>query len=66
MRCMRKSARKSRRDTTVDAATLDVLTDPELMRQIRQSKAEIAAGTPELTMEQVFDEPVRRSSKKRR
>jgi len=47
--------------------TLDVLSDPDLMRQIRQSEAEILAGKPGLSMEQVFGAtPMRRKRKKRR
>lgn len=38
--------------------TLDVLSDPELMRQIRQSEAEIAAGKRGLSFEEVFGEPL--------
>jgi len=49
--------------------TLDVLSDPELMRQIRQSLAHIAAGKKGLSFEEVFGEPLvprRRKRKKRR
>ena len=49
--------------------TLDVLSDPDLMRQIRQSEAEIAAGKKGLSFEEVFGEPlfpVKRRAKKRR
>lgn len=49
--------------------TLDVLSDPELMRQIRHSLAEIAAGKKGLTFEEVFGEPLvprRRKRGKRR
>jgi prevent-host-death family protein len=48
---------------------LDVLSDPELMRQIRQSLADIAAGKIGLSFEEVFGEPLvprRRKRKKRR
>jgi len=38
--------------------TLDVLSDPELMRQIRQSEADIAAGKKGLSFEEVFGEPL--------
>ena len=38
--------------------TLDVLSDPELMRQIRASEAEIAAGKKGLSFEEVFGEPL--------
>ncbi|MGQ0547308.1 MAG: type II toxin-antitoxin system Phd/YefM family antitoxin [Betaproteobacteria bacterium] len=47
-------------------ATLDVLSDPGLMRQIRESEAEIAAGKKGLSFEEVFGEPlVPRKRKKR-
>ena len=47
--------------------TLDVLSDPELMRQIRQSEAEIAAGKPGFSMDEVFGKTTpRRKRKKRR
>jgi antitoxin YefM len=48
--------------------TLDVLSDPELMRQIRHSLAEIAAGKKALTFEEVFGEPLepRRGKRKKR
>lgn len=38
--------------------TLDVLSDPELMRQIRASEAEIAAGKKGFSFEEVFGEPL--------
>ena len=45
--------------------TLDILSDPEMMRQIRASEAEIAAGKKGLSFEEVFGEPlVPRKSKK--
>lgn len=48
-------------------ATLDVLSDPELMRQIRESEAEMAMGKKGLSFEEVFGEPlVPRRRKKRR
>ena len=46
--------------------TLDVLSDPELMRQIRHSLAEIAAGKRALTFEEVFGEPLEPRRKKRK
>lgn len=49
--------------------TLDVLSDPELMRQIRQSEADIAAGKKGLSFEEVFGEPLfpaKRKAKKHR
>jgi len=39
-------------------ATLDVLSDPELMRQIRESEADIATGKKGLSFEDVFGEPL--------
>jgi prevent-host-death family protein len=49
--------------------TLDVLSDPELMRQIRQSEAYFASGGKGLSFEDVFGEPLfpaKRGKKKRR
>lgn len=46
--------------------TLDVLSDPELMRQIRQSEADIAAGKKGLSFEEVFGEPLRPKRRKKR
>lgn len=49
--------------------TLDVLSDPELMRQIRASLADMAAGNKGLSFEEVFGEPLvprRKKRKKRR
>jgi prevent-host-death family protein len=46
--------------------TLDVLSDPELMKQIQQSLAEIAAGKKSLSFEEVFGEPLVPRRKKRR
>lgn len=46
--------------------TLDVLSDPELMRQIRQSLAERASGKKALSFEEVFGEPFVPGRKKRR
>jgi prevent-host-death family protein len=49
--------------------TLDVLSDPDLMQQIRESEAEIAAGRKGLSFEEVFGEPLvpkRRKRTKRR
>lgn len=45
--------------------TLDVLSDPDLMRQIRRSLKEIAAGKPGLSFEQVFGEPLGPRKKRR-
>ena len=47
--------------------TLDILSDPEMMRQIRESEAHFAAGKKGLSFEEVFGEPlVLRKPKKRR
>ena len=47
--------------------TLDVLSDAELMRQIRSSEAYFASGKKGLSLEEVFAEaPLRRSRSKRR
>src|SRR5438445_12842110 len=49
--------------------TLDVLSDPELMRQIRSSEAYFASGRKGLSFEEVFGEPlvlVKRKRKSRR
>jgi len=47
--------------------TLDILSDPEMMRQIRESETEIAAGKKGLSFEDVFGEPLApRKRKKRR
>lgn len=46
--------------------TLDVLSDPEMMRQIRHSLAEFASGKPGLSFEDVFGEPLVPRRKKRR
>ena len=39
-------------------ATLEVLTDPELMRQIRASRKFYARGGKGLSFEEVFEEPL--------
>ena len=46
--------------------TLDVLSDPDLMRQIRRSLRDIAAGRKGLSFEDVFGEPLVLKGKKRR
>ena len=47
-------------------ATLDVLSDPGLMRQIRRSRRFYAAGGRGMSFEDVFDEPLRAAAAKRR
>jgi len=47
-------------------ATLDVLSDPALMRQIRRSRRYFAAGGQGLSFEEVFCEPLRPPRKRRR
>jgi prevent-host-death family protein len=47
-------------------ATLDVLGDPVLMRQIRRSRRYFAAGGKGLSFEQVFGEPLWPARKRRR
>ena len=39
--------------------TLDVLSDPELMKQIRESEAYFASGKKGLSYEDVFGEPMK-------
>ena len=46
--------------------TLDVLSDPELMKQIGQSEAFYRHSRKGLTFEQVFGEPLTRGRKRRR
>lgn len=46
--------------------TLDVLSDPDLMQQIRESLADLAAGKKGLSFEEVFGEPLVPRRKKRR
>jgi prevent-host-death family protein len=46
--------------------TLDVLSDPGLMRQIEESRAFYAAGGNGLSFEDVFGEPLRPVRKRRR
>lgn len=46
--------------------TLDVLSDPGLMRQIQESRAFYAAGEKGLSFEDVFGEPLRPARKSRR
>src|SRR3989442_13906732 len=47
-------------------ATLDVLSDPALMRQIRRSRRYFAAGGRGLSFEEVFGEPLRPTRQRRR
>src|SRR3990172_5507544 len=46
--------------------TLDVLADPELMRQIARSKGFFARGGKGLSFEDVFGEPLRLPKKRKR
>jgi antitoxin YefM len=46
--------------------TLDVLSDAELMKQIRQSEAFYRKGAAGLSFEEVFGEPLIRPRKRRR
>ena len=46
--------------------TLDVLSDPELMKQIRQSRRFYAAGGKGLSFEDVFGEPLIPAKKRAR
>lgn len=46
--------------------TLDVLSDPDLMRQARESQAYFASGKKGLSFEEVFGEPLALRRKKRR
>ena len=46
--------------------TLDVLSDPDLMRQIRASERYFAKGGKGLSFEQVFGVPLRRTKKRAR
>ena len=46
--------------------TLDVLSDPDLMKQIRESEAYFAAGGKGLGYEEVFGAPMRPPKKRRR
>lgn len=45
--------------------TLDVLSDPDLLRQIRQSEKFFSAGKKGLTFEEVFGEPLTVDRKRR-
>ena len=46
--------------------TLDVLSDPDLMRQIRAGERYLAKGGKGLSFEQVFGVPLRPSGKRKR
>lgn len=46
--------------------TLDVLGDPDLMRQIRASETFFASGKKGLSFEDVFGEPLARPKRKRK
>ena len=46
--------------------TLDVLSDPDLMEQIRKSLADLAAGEKGLSFEEVFGEPLNPRRKRKR
>jgi antitoxin YefM len=47
-------------------ATLDVLSDPDLMNQIRKSRRFYSSGKRGLSFEEVFGEPLRAAGKRRR
>jgi antitoxin YefM len=47
-------------------ATLDVLSDPDLMNQIRKSRRFYSSGKRGLSFEEVFGEPPRAAGKRRR
>ena len=47
-------------------ATLDVLSDPDPMDQIRKSRRLYASGKRGLSFEEVFGEPLRAAGKRRR
>jgi prevent-host-death family protein len=47
-------------------ATVEVLSDPDMMRQIRGSQRHFAAGGRGLPFEEVFGEPLRATRKQRR
>lgn len=47
-------------------ATLDVLSDPALMQQIRRSRQFYASGRAGLSFEEVFGEPLRKPPARRR
>ena len=46
--------------------TLDVLSDPDLMKQIRQSMAFYASGRKGLSYDELFGEPLKPGRKRRR
>ena len=47
-------------------ATLEVLSDPDLMRQIDRSRQFFASRSKGVSLEEVFDEPPRNSRRRRR
>jgi prevent-host-death family protein len=47
-------------------ATIEVLSDEDLMRQIRQSRRFYGQGSKGLSFEQVFEEPLRPTRRRRR
>jgi antitoxin YefM len=47
-------------------ATLDVLSDANLMRQIRASRRHFAGGGKGISLEQVFGKPLKEPGKRRR
>lgn len=46
--------------------TLDVLSDPDLMKQIRESEAYFATGKKGLSFEEVFGQPLAPRRRRRR
>jgi len=46
--------------------TLDVLSDEDLMRQIRESERYFARGGKGLSFEEIFGEPLRQAKRRRR
>ena len=46
--------------------TLEVLSDPDLMKQIRESEAYFAAGGKGVSYEEIFGEPMKARRKRRR
>jgi prevent-host-death family protein len=46
-------------------ATLDVLSDPEMMRQIRESRRYFSSRRRGLSFEDIFDEPLQPATRRR-